>query len=139
MAVAQGKDEKEWYECYQELLNMPDVDVIGVPKVLAKMHPEGRPHFVNELCNLRAKPHHLLGIWYSMSELLEYKYPENIRSCDTVLLEYLCKHDLNFWGVRPDGYTLNLEKDVVPYTSMFMKYHDKPVRVANELKGIEAL
>ena len=138
-AVAQGKDEKEWYECYQELLNIPDVDVIGVPKVLAKMHPGGRPHFVNELCNLRAKPHHLLGMWYSMSELLEYKYPEQIRSCDTVLLGYLFKHNLNFWGVRPDGYTLNLEKDVVPYTSMFMKYHDKPVMVADELEGVEAL
>ena len=139
MAVAQGKDEKEWYECYQELLNMPDVDVIGVPKVLAKMHPGGRPHFVNELCNLRAKPHHLLGMRYSMSELLEYKYPENIRSCDTVLLGYLFKHDLNFWGVRPDGYTLNLEKDVVPYTNMFTKYHDEPVMVSNKLKGVEAL
>ena len=139
MAVAQGRDEEEWYECYQELLEMPDVDVIGIPKVLAKMHPEGRPHFVNELCNLRAKPHHLLGMWYSMSELLEYKYPENIRSCDTVLLGYLCKHDLNFWGVRPDGYTLNLEKDVVPYTPLFMKDHDKPVMVADELKGVEAL
>ena len=139
MAVAQGKDEKEWYECYQELLNMPDVDVIGVPKVLAKMHPGGRPHFVNELCNLRAKPHHLLGMWYSMSELPEYKYPENIRSCDTVLLGYLIKHDLNFWGVRPDGYTLNLEKDVVPYTNVFTKYRDEPVMVADELKGIEAL
>ena len=74
-----------------------------------------------------------------MTELLEYKFPENIRSCDTVLLGYLFKHDLNFWGVRPDGYTLNLEKDVVPYTNMFMKYHDKPVMVADELKGIEAL
>lgn len=138
-AVAQGKDEKEWYECYQELLAMPDVDVIGVPKVLAKMHPEGRPHFVNELCNLKAKPHHLLGMWYSMSELREYHHPEQIRSCDTVLLGYLLKHNLNFWGVRPDGYTLNLEKDVVPYTPLFMKSHDKTVMVADELKGVEAL
>lgn len=138
-AVAQGKDEKEWYECYMALIKNPDVDVIGVPKVLAKMHPEGRPHFVNELCNLRAKPHHLLGMWYSMSELLEYKYPENIRSCDTVLLGYLFKHNLNFWGVRPDGYTLNLEKDVVPYTPLFMKSHDKTVMVVDELKGVEAL
>ena len=103
------------------------------------MHPEGRPHFVNELCNLSAKPHHLLGMWYSMSELLEYKYPEKIRSCDTVLLGYLRKHDLNFWGVRPDGHTLNLEKDVIPYANVFTKYHDEPVMVSTKLKGIEAL
>lgn len=138
-AVAQGCDEEEWYECYMELVKNPDVDVIGIPKVLAKMHPQGRPHFVNELCNLRAKPHHLLGVWYSLSELFEYKYPEQIRSCDTILLGYLIKHNLNFWGVRPDGHTLNLEKDVVPYTNKFMKYHDKPVMVADELEGVEAL
>ena len=138
-AVAQGKDESEWMDCYLELMEMPDVDVIGIPKVLAKMHSEGRPYFVNELCDLRAKPHHLLGVWYSMSELLEYKYPEQIRSCDTVLLGYLFQHNLNFWGVRPDGHTLNLEKDVVPYTNMFTNYHDEPVMVSNKLKGIEAL
>lgn len=138
-AVAQGKDESEWVDCYMELIKNPDVDVIGVPKVLAKMHPEGRPYFVNNVCNLWAKPHHLLGMWYSMSELLEYKYPENIRSCDTVLLGYLFKHGLNFWGVRPDGHTLNLEKDVVPYANMFTNYHDEPVMVSNKLKGIEAL
>ena len=138
-AVAQGCDEEEWYECYMGLVKNPDVDVIGIPKVLAKMHPGGRPHFVNELCNLWVKPHHLLGMGYSMSELREYKYPEQIRSCDTILLGYLIKHNLNFWGVRPDGHTLNLEKDVVPYTNMFMKYHGKPVRVADELEGVEAL
>lgn len=138
-AVAQGKDEKEWYECYMELIKNPDVDVIGIPKVLAKMHPGGRPHFVNELCNLRAKPHHLLGMWYSMSELCDYERLEQIRSCDTVLLGYLFKHNLNFWGVRPDGYTLNLEKDVISYTPLFMKSHDKTVMVVDELKGVEAL
>lgn len=138
-AVAQGKDESEWVDCYMELIKNPDVDVIGVPKVLAKMHPQGRPYFVNNVCNLQAKPHHLLGMWYSMSELLEYKYPEQIRSCDTVLLGYLFKHDLNFWGVRPDGYTLNLEKDVVPYTNMFTNYHDAPVMVSNKLKDVIAL
>ena len=139
LKVAQGKDESERVDCYMELIKNPDVDVIGIPKVLAKMHPQGRPYFVNDVCNLWAKPHHLLGMWYSMSELLEYKYPEQIRSCDTVLLGYLFKHNLNFWGVRPDGYTLNLEKDVVPYTPLFMKDHDKTVMVADELEGVEAL
>lgn len=138
-AVAQGRDEKEWYECYMALIKNPDVDVIGVPKVLAKMHPCGRPHFVNELCNLRAKPHHLLGMWYSMSELRDYEELEQIRSCDTILLGYLFKHNLNFWGVRPDGHTLNLERDVVHYPDTFMKYHDETVMVSDELKGVEAL
>lgn len=115
MAVAQGRDEKEWYECYQELLAMPDVDVIGVPKVLAKMHPGGRPHFVNELCNLRRKPHHLLGLWYSVSEFTDYRDLNLIRSCDTVLLGFMAKYGMSSTGVRPDGFTVDLENDVIDY------------------------
>lgn len=115
MGVAQGKDEKEWYECYQFLLNNPYIDVIGVPKVLAKMHPQGRPHFVNELCDLKRKPHHLLGLWYSITELNEYKNIDDIRSCDTVLLGYMAKHHLETTGVRPDGHTVDLVNDVIDY------------------------
>lgn len=115
MAVAQGATIEEWYTCYLELLAMPDVDVIGIPKVLAKMHPQGRPYFVNELCDLRQKPHHLLGLWYSMTELQEYRDLEMIRSCDTVLLGYMAKHGMSIYGVRPDGFTVDLENDVIDY------------------------
>ena len=115
MAVAQGRDEEEWYECYHELLNNPDIDVIGIPKVLAKAHPQGRPHFVNELCDLQRKPHHLLGLWYSMTEFNEYKHIDWIRSCDTVLLGYMAKHGLSAAGTRPDGHTVDLEMDVINY------------------------
>ena len=115
-AVAQGCDEKEWYECYMALVKNPDVDVIGIPKVLAKMHPQGRPYFVNELCDPFAKPHHLLGVWYSLSELAEYNHPKQIRSCDTVILGYMAKYGMSSVSTRPDGFTLDLEKDVVDYT-----------------------
>ena len=118
MAVAQGRDAKEWYECYQELLKTPDVDVIGIPKVLAKMHPQGRPYFVNEMCDLRRKPHHLLGLWYSVSEFIDYRDLNLIRSCDTVLLGYMAKHGMSIYGVRPDGFTVDLENDVIDYTQI---------------------
>lgn len=118
MAVAQGKDAEEWYDCYKELVAMRDIDVIGIPKVLAKMHPQGRPYFVNELCDLYHKDHHLLGLWYSITELLEYEHPDAIRSCDTVLLGYMAKHGLKTFGVRPDGFTVDLEKDVIDYTRL---------------------
>lgn len=117
MAVAQGSNEKEWYECYKFLLRNPYVDVIGVPKVLAKMHPKGRPYFVNELCDLQRKPHHLLGLWYSMCEFNEYERIDDIRSCDTVLSGYMAKHGLSAAGVRPDGYTVDLEEDVINYSN----------------------
>ena len=120
MAVAQGRDEKEWYECYQELLNMPGVDVVGIPKILAKMHPCGRPHFVKELCDLRAKPHHLLGLWYSFSEFSAYSQDvlNKIRSCDTCHLSYLAKYGLNIMDVRPDGFTVDLVNDKVDYSKI---------------------
>ena len=118
MGVAQGKDEEEWYECYKFLLNNPYVDVVGIPKVLSKMHPQGRPHFVNELCNVTYKPHHLLGLWYSLTELDEYEKSDDIRSCDTVLLGYMAKHGLSSLGVRPDGYTVDLVHDVVNYSNI---------------------
>lgn len=118
MAVAQGKDEKEWVECYYKLLRHPDVDVIGIPKVLAKMHPGGRPHFVNMWCELGTKEHHLLGLWYSMEEFYEYGRLDMIRSCDTVLLGYMAKNHLSAMGVRPDGFTVNLEKDVIDYSNI---------------------
>lgn len=115
MAVAQGRDEHEWYECYRELLNNPHVDVIGIPKVLAKAHPQGRPYFVNKYCDTRKKPHHLLGLWYSVSEFNDYNCLEYIRSCDSVLLGYCYKHGLNMYSVRPDGFTVDLEMDVINY------------------------
>lgn len=115
MAVAQGKDVKEWFECYQNLLDIDQIDVIGIPKVLAKMHPQGRPYFVNELCLLNRKPHHLLGLWYSVTELDEYNNLGAIRSCDTVLLGYMAKHGLRVNGMRPDGFTVDLENDVINY------------------------
>lgn len=118
MAVAQGKDEEEWYECYKVLLSHPYVDVVGIPKVLAKMHPAGRPHFVNELCNVTYKPHHLLGLWYSMREFNEYERFDDIRSCDTVILGYMAKHGLTSDGIRPDGHTVDLENDVIDYDNI---------------------
>jgi hypothetical protein len=105
----------EWVDCYENLLAIEEVDVIGIPKVLAKTAPGGRPQIVNEVCQLKDKPHHLLGLWYSIAELYEYDHPENIRSCDTVLLSYLAKHNIqNVQGIRPDGFTVNLEQDVIP-------------------------
>lgn len=121
MAVAQGRNEKEWLRCYNMLMDNPDIDVIGIPKVLAKMHPQGRPHFVNSFCVLKSKPHHLLGLWYSFSELSLYHNYEEIRSCDTVLTGYMAKYNLPIMGVRPDGYTVDLEKDILDYSRIEMK------------------
>lgn len=131
MAVAQGRNEEEWCECYAKLLKNPDIDVIGIPKVLAKMHPQGRPYFVNSYCKLDHKPHHLLGLWYSMSEFHEYDNLDAIRSCDTVLMSYMAKYGLSCDAVRPDGFTVDLEKDVVNYDRIknMNKYKPGGIRI----------
>lgn len=120
MAVAQGRNEDEWTRCYSELLKMPEVDVIGIPKVCTKMHPQGRAYFVKQVCNLDAKEHHLLGLWYSFSEFSAYPQEvlNKIRSCDTCHLSYLAKHGLNIMDVRPDGFTVDLVNDKVDYNKI---------------------
>lgn len=117
MAVAQGRSRDEWAHCYSKLLKMPEVDVIGIPKVCAKMHPQGRAHFVKQICSLGTKEHHLLGLWYSFSEFSAYPQEvlDKIRSCDTCHLSYLAKYGLNIMDVRPDGFTVDLVNDKVDY------------------------
>lgn len=114
MAVAQGKTWAEWDMCYGDLMARSEVDVIGVPKVCAKMLPGGRPEVMRRSqCKLLEKEHHLLGLWYSASELYQYDHPDMIRSCDTVLASFMAKHGLGAMGVRPDGFTVDLENDVI--------------------------
>lgn len=114
MAVAQGKDALEWEMCYEYFMDHSKVDVIGIPKVCAKMLPGGRPEVMRRSeCKLQEKPHHLLGLWYSASELYQYEHPDMIRSCDTVLASFMAKYNLAAGGVRPDGFTVDLESDVI--------------------------
>ena len=118
-AVAQGKDEAEWAACYNTLYDMPDIDVIGIPKILAKMHPQGRPYFVRNYCRVGgSKKHHLLGLWYSFAELSQYSSIEKkyvIRSCDTVLASFFVINHMPLCSTRPDGFTVDLEHEVANF------------------------
>ena len=137
MAVAQGDSVESWNECYKELLLNPEIDVIGVPKVCAKLHPAGRAYFVNNLCNYENKVHHLLGLWYSFTEFDDFnlRAMRSIRSCDTCHLGYLAKYNLKLYSTRPDGYTLDLENDNANYESLideFNQFSKKLLRGAAE-------
>lgn len=107
MAVAQGRNETEWVECFKTLESIRDIDVIGIPKCLTKMHPSGRPHFEPYWLDT-CKKIHLLGLWYGFYELEEYIYPDDIRSVDTCMEAYIQKYGTK---VRPDGFTIDLEED----------------------------
>lgn len=112
MAVAHGSNYVEWTHCFKELEKMDAVDVIGIPKVLAKMHQAGRPAF-ESIWEYSSKMIHLLGLWYSWFELAEYHVPKKIRSCDTCLAAYQSLYGIKcIQSPRPDGFTIDLEKAV---------------------------
>lgn len=112
MAVAQGSSIEEFEECFDYFNRCKDIDTIGIPKICTKLHPQGRPYF-EYLWEKSNKDIHLLGLWYSFTELKEYKNPGLIRSVDTCQKAFLIKHNKKWNSVRPDGFTLDLEHDSI--------------------------
>lgn len=112
MAVVHGKDVNEWVETFNILDNEPRITTLGIPKVCSKMSPSGRPFF-EQFWQNSTKKIHLLGLWYSYTELLEYENINKIRSMDTCLASYFAKNNGTALSVRPDGFTIDLDNDVV--------------------------
>ena len=114
MAVVHGKDEKEWFECFKILNSFHDVDVLGIPKVTHKLHPKGRPYFVNNILKHTTKEIHLLGIWNDFHELDFIRYPGRVRSVDSSLIPLYIKNGRDDYYIRPDEEVIDLENDVLP-------------------------
>lgn len=114
MAVAQGITQEEIKKCIDLYDRCPNIDVIGIPKHLALL-PGGRPSF-EPLWQDTSKEIHLLGIWYSYSELLIYEHPEKIRSVDSGLYNQLIlAGKKNVFANRPteEKYKLDLENTFI--------------------------
>lgn len=120
MAVCQGKDAKEFAQTFRELSSIPEIDVIGIPKVCAKLHPKGRAGF-EWLWQGCSKKIHLLGLWYSWSELIAYQHPESIRSMDTCMAAYQAKYDMDVAEVRPDGFSISLTDRSISNNSIYTR------------------
>lgn len=116
-AVAHGKTVHELETCFDTLKLMKGIDVIGVPKILSKLSPKGRPAF-EYLWQHTDKEIHLLGMYYSFEELLKYKNPKKIRSVDTCQMSFLIHNELNLFDVRPDGHTIDLESTKLSHTRL---------------------
>lgn len=112
MAVAQGSTVEEFEECFNYFNECAMIDTIGIPKVCTKLHPQGRPYF-EHLWLKSSKDIHLLGLWYSFTELKEYKRPDLIRSVDTCQKTFLIQNGKRWDSVRPDGFTVDLECDSI--------------------------
>lgn len=89
MIVPQGIGIREWFDCYRELEEIPDISVIGIPKWLGKDNPEIRPLICKTLERVD-KEIHLLGCSeYPGAIKLCATINERVRSCDSAFA-YLC-------------------------------------------------
>lgn len=120
MAVCQGRNEKEFRETFETLVAMPEIDVIGIPKVCAKLHPAGRPYF-ESLWTYEHKEIHLLGLWYSWEELSRYRDADRIRSMDTCMAAFQTRWNLPVSAVRPDKQTIDLEATELDHDKLLTK------------------
>lgn len=119
MAVAHGESISEWVRCFELLETFHEIDVIGIPKVLAKMHPAGRAA-VASIWGSSAKEIHLLGLWYSLAELETIPSGCDFRSMDTVLATFIHQYDLGYRAPRPDGFTIDLETARIKNTTEYI-------------------
>lgn len=109
MGVVQGKNEEDWFNCLNYILNEKRITTIGIPKICAKMHPQGRRYFTDLIINSGTAKHiHLLGLWYTYQEfnLWPFDYFERVRSVDTIMEEWF---DIVQSPIRPDGWTIDVE------------------------------
>lgn len=111
MAVVQGSTPKQWFECFDEIVKIGEIDVIGIPKVTHMMHPEGRKYFVDRIGNIN-KEIHLLGLWDNMSELLNIDCGK-IRSVDTSLLSLNDVKGRSLFASRQKGEAIDLINDKI--------------------------
>lgn len=87
-AVVHGRDLPEMVECYTRFAQNPDINIIYLPKVMESQLPSGRLGFMTFITLqglIVPKPHHLLGIWNNIQEILPLSSWTAVRSCDTAL------------------------------------------------------
>lgn len=111
MVVCHGKTFEEWEDCFNKVNAMPEVDVIGVPKVTATWLPNHNRDDLYPIFKNTNKQVHLLGSWYSLSELLTLRKEcwDFVRSADTCLPALCAIQNITVWDDR-DG-TIELDRE----------------------------
>lgn len=119
-AIIQGKDHHSFMECFEKLVALPEVSVIGVPKVVT-------PHCYSEICgtkdlastritaltelaNKTTKSLHLLGL-EDPKEILkqrEFRY-QNLRSVDSSFPVIHAIHGISY-SLERDEYPIDLPR-----------------------------
>lgn len=122
MAVAHGKTIAEFADCFTELSHIQEIDTIGIPKIMTNILAGGRPSLESIWIHSN-KNIHLLGVYYSFTELKEFLYPDRIRSVDSCQLAWIASTHRSIEATRPGGFTMDLEKDYVSYDDL--KYYSR--------------
>ena len=87
MAVAHGNNKDEWKECFDILDEIPEIDVIGIPKVTSTWLEERNRKNLFDVFKNSNKEIHFLGSWFNLDELckLDKEVKVRVRSVDTCL------------------------------------------------------
>jgi len=115
IAVAQGATLGWWFWCWDTFMRDERVDVIGLPKNMSSPdgpfswpeHRGGRGFVARAIDTMLGeikKPHHLLGLWNTPSELRELRQLPWIRSIDTSFASVCAQHGAHLrstpWNVK---------------------------------------
>lgn len=127
-AVCHGKTIEEFKKSFEELNNIKEIDVIGIPKVLTKTF--GNRCSLYPIFKNTDKEIHLLGCWESFNELniLPEEAFYKIRSMDTCLISLLSNEGSNIFNIKRPEKTINFYKTEVNITNFI-----KMVKQANKL------
>lgn len=107
MAVCQGRNPREIEECFRTYEANPHIDVIGIPKRV------GDRVSLEYIWQDAKKPIHLLGLGTDFTELLRYRNPKKIRSCDTCLASLQAKFGNKYFAPRNPNEQIDLLNDYV--------------------------
>ena len=107
MAVVHGETVDEWIRTFLIFSARPDIDVLGIPKVMQEQFTSygvpGRARILNKVISLTDKEIHLLGLWENLNELMHYNHHlTKIRSMDTSLPSLLEINRKTIFNSRSD-------------------------------------
>lgn len=113
MAVAHGTTREEFKKCFNGLDSLKEIDVIGIPKVMASMPwiKDRNRKNLKDIFMASSKEIHFLGSWYNLAELLNLGNDvwDRVRSADTCLPSLDIIQNLTF--VQDRNGTIDLEKE----------------------------
>ena len=128
MAVCHGQNEKEFKQTFEFINSIPEITCIGIPKVLSVWGGDRQNLF--HIWKNTNKELHLLGSWYSLSEMLRLRpeVRERVRSCDTCLPSLLAIQNKHVWEDRKGTINLSQEyPELTPekYYSVLKEYNQE--------------